>query len=244
MGEDVRAGLAKLARHAALPAQRGLTSKNRDRLQILRDDATLRRLLELPDRLCAMRRGLKPKAAALAREDALAIAILLVCPLRIGNIAGIHIEHNLQRPGDGRVFLNFSEDEIKNHRPMEFEVPPDVRRMLDRHLANRSPLLCPPGTPWLFPRRDGTGHVDRNSLSTRLTKRILKETGIIMNPHLFRHLAAMLWLDANPGGYEAARRLLGHSSVSNTINVYSGLETHSVFEAFVDVLKTKKGGKR
>jgi len=65
-----------------------------------------------------------------------------------------------------------------------------------------------------------------------------------MNAHLFRHLAAMLWLDANPGGYEAARRLLGHSSVSKTINVYSGLETHSVFEAFGNVLKTKKVGKK
>jgi len=244
LDENMRAGLADLARRVTIPPQRGLTSKNRERLRVLRDDATLRRLLELPDRLCAMRRGLKPKAAALAREDALAIAILLVCPLRIGNIAGIHIDHNLQRPGDGRVFLNFSEDEIKNHRPMEFEVPPDVRRMLDRHLTNRSPLLCPPGTPWLFPRRDGTDHVDGNSLSTRLAQRIRKETGIIMNAHLFRHLAAMLWLDANPGGYEAARRLLGHSSVSKTINVYSGLETHSVFEAFGNVLKTKKVGKK
>ena len=244
LDDKVRASLAKLARCVAMPPQKGLTSKNRARLRVLRDDATLQRLLNLPDKLCAMARKLNPKAAALAREDALAIAILFVCPLRIGNIAEIHLDHNLQRPGDGRMFLTFGAEEIKNHRPMEFEVPPDVRKMLDKHLAARSPLLCPQGTPWLFPRRDGTGPVDSSTLSTRLTQRIRKETGIAMNAHLFRHLAAMLWLNANPGSYEAARRLLGHSSVSKTINVYAGLETDAVFKAFGSVLTAKKGSRR
>ncbi|WP_054006298.1 site-specific integrase [Cypionkella psychrotolerans] len=243
MAEDARAGLIALARRVAKPPQKGMTTKNRERLRVLRDNATLRRLLELPDKLCAMSRRLNPKATALAREDALAIAILLACPLRIGNISAIHIYQNLQRPGDGRLFLNFVEDEIKNHRPMEFEVPRDVRVMLDKHLANRSPLLCPLDTPWLFPRRDGTSSVDKSTLSTRLTQRIRKETGIAMNAHLFRHLAAMLWLDANPGSYEAVRRLLGHSSVSKTISFYTGLEAHSVFEAFGKVLTAKKGGR-
>lgn len=163
--------------------------------------------------------------------------------MRISNIAAIHIDKNLQRPGDGRLFLNFGEDEVKNHRPMEFEVPRDVRVMLDKQLANRAPLLCPLGTPWLFPRRDGTNFVDSSTFSTRLAQRIRKETGIEMNAHLFRHLAAMLWLDANPGSYEAVRRLLGHSSVSKTISFYTGLETHSVFEAFGKVLTAKKGGR-
>jgi len=243
LGSELQDGLADLARRVALPQQRGMTRKNRDRLRVLRDEQTLRRLLELPDRLCATGRTLKPEAAALAREDALAIAILFVCPLRIGNIASIRVDHHVQRPGDDRVFLVFAEEEVKNDRPMEFELPRDVRRMLDKHLANRAPLLCPSGTPWLFPRRDGTGPVDPSTLSTRLKERIHKETGIVMNAHLFRHLAAMLYLEANPGAYEAVRRLLGHSSVSNTISLYTGLETRAVFKTFSDVLKAKKEGK-
>ena len=115
--------------------------------------------------------------------------------------------------------------------------------LLDKHLASRSPLLCPAGTPWLFPRRDGKGPVDTSTLSTRLKQRILKETGIVMNAHLFRHLAAMLYLNENPGAYEAVRRLLGHSSVSKTIAVYTGLETHAVIEAFGNVLRAKKGAR-
>jgi integrase len=239
----VRAGLADLARRVALPPQKGMTRKNRDRLRVLRDDATLRRLLELPDKLCAAGHKLRPEAAALAREDALAIAILLVCPLRIGNIAGIRIDCHVQRPGDGRVFLVFAEEEVKNDRPMEFELPRDVRQMLDKHLAHRSPLLCPAGTSWLFPRRDGTGPVAPSTLSTRLKQRIHKETGIVMNAHLFRSLAGMLYLEDKPGSYEAVRRLLGHSSTSNTIRLYTGLETGAVFETFRNVLTAKKGGK-
>lgn len=243
LDSGVRDGLADLARRVAMPPQRGMTRKNRDRLRVLRDEELLRRLIQLPDKLCAMGRKLKPEAAALAQEDALAIAMLFACPLRIGNIASIRVDRHFQRPGDGRVFLVFGEEEIKNGRPMEFELPFDLKRLLDKHLAQRVPLLCPAGTPWLFPRRDGMGPVAPSTLSTRLKQRILRETGIVMNPHLFRHLAAMLYLEDNPGAYEAVRRLLGHSAVSRTISLYTGLETRSVFKAYGDVLTAKKGSK-
>ncbi len=62
-----------------------------------------------------------------------------------------------------------------------------------------------------------------------------------MNPHLFRHLTAMIWLTANPGSYEAARRLLGHSSVSTTIDFYAGLEADAALQAFGKVIaKTRR----
>lgn len=198
--------------------------------------------MSLPERVFKRPRGnSKPYGYALAREDALAIAILLVCPVRIKNLAGIHLEHHLHRPGDGRIFFVLEDAETKNQRPIEFELPRDVAQMLDRHLSTRCPWMCEPGTPWLFPRRDGCGHIDPNPLSSRLTKRIRKEAGLEMNAHLFRHFAVMNWLDANPGGYEVARRLLGHSEVSHTINMYSGLEAKSATKAFADLIEQKKG---
>jgi integrase len=242
LGEDVRKRLSRLASRVAVPAQRGMIVKNRARLRALQEDRTLRRLLELPDRLFATKgRKLTPHAAALAREDALSIALLIACPVRIGNIAELHLERHLHRPGDGRVFLVLTEDDTKNGQPVEFELPADVRRMLDRHLASRAPMLCPPGTPWLFPKRCGTASLNGNNLSARLTKRIRTEVGIEMNAHLFRHMAAMVWLDANPGSYEAARRLLGHAASSHTINLYSGLEARTAVQAYGDVLARKRG---
>ena len=50
MGADVRRQLTRLAERVAVPAQRGMTRKNRDRLRVLQDDRALRRLLDLPER--------------------------------------------------------------------------------------------------------------------------------------------------------------------------------------------------
>jgi integrase len=236
--------LEKLAKRVALPPQRGMTQKNRSRLRVLQDHTTLRRLLELPERLFKRANKLEPKKAGLMREDAIAIALLLVCPLRIKNLAGLHIEQHFQRPGDGRLFVSLWKDEVKNGTAIDFEVPADVRRMLDKYLASRTPQMCPEGTPWLFPRRDGSSSVDTSTFSTRLSLRIRKEIGVEMNAHLFRHLAAMIWLNANPGAYEGARRLLGHSSVSTTINVYSGLETRAAIQAYGEVLANHRSTKK
>jgi integrase len=49
--------------------------------------------------------------------------------------------------------------------------------------------------------------------------------GVEINPHLFRHLAAKLYLDEHPGGYEVVRRTLGHTSLDTTSRFYAGQET-------------------
>lgn len=245
LGDDTRKRLVKLAGQVAMPPQKGMTRKNRDRLRPLQDDKTHLKLLTLPERIFVRETGkTKPYLAALAREDALAIALLLHCPLRIKNISGIHIERHLQHMGDGRLFLVMTEDDTKTGTPIEAELPKDVVQMIKKHLATRTPLLCAKGTPWLFPRRDGQGAVDPNRLSARLAKRIRNEVGIEMNAHLFRHLAAMTWLDAQPGAYEAARRLLGHATSSHTLNLYSGLEARSATNAFGQLMESKKSGAR
>jgi integrase len=244
--EESHERLTKLAARVAADPQKGMTRKNRDRLRVLQNDKSMLRLLELPDRLFNTPPAGKANAytKALAREDAVAIAILIVCPIRIKNLAGIHLEQHIQRPGDGRAYLVLTEDDLKNERPLEFELPQEVIRMIDRHLTTRCPHLCPAGTPWLFPQRCGSGPVAPGQLSARISKRVRKEVGFEVNSHLFRHMAVMTWLDANPGGYEVARRLLGHSGVSHTINMYSGLEVKSATRAFADLMEAKKGQRK
>lgn len=237
--------ISHLTQKVSLPRQQGLTPKNRKRLRILQDDQNLRRLINLPDTILARHRGLKPMYRYdLEREDAVAIAILLHCPIRAKNLSNIHLERSLIRPGDGRAFLTFEDHEVKNGRPLEFEIPKDVLRLIDQHLAKRSPTLCPRGTPWLFPRRNGKAAIGASELATRVARRVLKETGLEVNAHLFRHFAVMLLLDAHPGSYESASRLLGHSSSSHTISVYSGMETRAATKAFADLVASKKGPKQ
>ena len=155
-------------------------------------------------------------------------------------MAEIHLEQNLQRPGDGRVFLVFEADEVKNSQRIEFELPESVVGMIDQHLACRTPLLCPPGTPWLFPRRDGIGHVHLDLLSARVRQWIFNEAGLKVNVHLFRHIAAMMWLNSHPGQYEVLRRLLGHKELSQTMNAYTGFEAGTATRLFAEVIEKAK----
>jgi integrase len=233
-----QAAIDRLARRLAVPTQKGMTAKNRERLRPLEDPETLRRLLLLPERLVARADagGRTPYRAALDREVAAAVAILLACPVRLKNLAAIHLERSLDRPGDGRVFLTFRADEVKNARALEFELPAQVVSIVERHLATRSPLLCPHGTAWLFPKRDGGKPINRSQLGAAISRVIRRELGLEMNPHLFRHLAAMVWLNARPGAYEAARRLLGHAELSSTLNAYAGFEAGTATRLFAEIL--------
>ncbi len=220
----------------------GMTAKNRSRLRALRVPGVLKRLLHLPEQIVARPLSTCRCKALRAREDAIAIGILLYCPLRISNLSKLEIGRHLQRPGKGRIFLMIPADEVKNRRPLEFEIPRHLVEMIDAHLAERAPNLCAPDCPYLFPATRKAGPVSGNGLSERIKRRLRNEIGVEMNAHLFRHLAVMIYLDANPGGYEVARQMLGHSSVSRTISVYSGLETISATQAFANVVDTLRDG--
>lgn len=233
--------LDRLEKLLVVKPQNGMTSKNRARLRPLEDRATLRKLLLLPGQIFT--RGMATTNSyldALAREHAIAIAIFLNCPIRSKNMAEIHLEKNLQRFGDGRVFLVFEAEDVKNRQRIEFELPKEIISMIDRHVASRSPMLCPPGTMWLFPRRDGNGPMDSGQIASGIKGRVRKETGLDVNAHLYRHIAAMLWLQAHPGQYEALRRLLGHKMLSQTINAYAGFEAGTATRLFAEVLEGAK----
>ncbi|MCG3773625.1 MAG: hypothetical protein JW395_0434 [Nitrospira sp.] len=57
-----------------------------------------------------------------------------------------------------------------------------------------------------------------------------------MHPHLFRHAAAKIFLDARPGEYEVMRQVLRHKSINTTTNFYSGAEAQSASRHFVNVV--------
>jgi integrase len=220
----------------------GLTTKNRQRLRPFDDPQTVRRFLLLPRELFARSKTARtPGQAVRMREEAIAIGILQALPIRRRNLGNIHLEANLQHMGDGRVFLVFHEGSVKNSRAIEFELPPDIHAMIAAHVATRAPYACPAGTLWLFPRRDGSGPIGLTNLATRIQERIVKETGLRVNMHLFRHVAAKLLLEARPGQYEVVRRLLVLSELSQTLNYYAGFEAGSATRLYADVIEKARG---
>lgn len=233
--------ITELARRLMPEQNRGMTPKNRERLRQLDDSTILRKLVQLPETLMKDAGAMtKPRAAALKMEVALAISLLLVCPIRQRNLAGLRLDTNLTRLGDGRVFLEYNSADVKNRRMIEFELPARTVKMIEHHVAQRSPMLCPQETPWLFPRRDGGKSMDPSDLSKKIRNTLKKELGISMNMHLFRHLAAKLWLNTYSGHYEALRRILGHAELSSTLNAYAGFEAGTATRLFAEVIDKKR----
>jgi integrase len=58
-----------------------------------------------------------------------------------------------------------------------------------------------------------------------------------ITPHQFRHLAAKLYLDEHPEGFETVRRLLGHKSIETTMRFYRELEAALASKRYAAVLE-------
>jgi integrase len=69
-------------------------------------------------------------------------------------------------------------------------------------------------------------------LSDQITRCIVKELGLRITAHQFRHAAAAIILMKQPGNYELVRRILGHRNIQTTIAFYIGLETMASSQQF------------
>jgi integrase len=153
-----------------------------------------------------------------------------MAPIRLRNLQTLHRERHLVRlPGrrrEARVRLVIPGEETKNGEPLDFPLPPELVRILDLYLERHRPQLVASEADqgWLFPGRGG-GLKHAVSLGVQISGAVRRHTGLLVHPHLFRHLAAKLALQEAPGNYEQARRLLGHKSIDTTTSYYTGFDS-------------------
>ncbi len=228
------------------PNIKGLTEKNRDRLRQLDDPKNVRLLLDFPARQTVGTIGNDQgrRRDAVAVQIALAVEILLMAPMRASNLAGLHIERHIQRSRagkDGVVHIVIPGHEVKNEQDLEYPLPPETVRLLDFYLRDFHPRLSDTPSPWLFPgRKDGEPKAVM-TLGEQIKAHVFKATGLRVNLHLFRHIAAKLYLDRNPGGYEVVRRHLGHCSMETTTKFYAGMEGAAASRHFDnEILKLRR----
>ena len=123
----VLAELKRLVGKVPVPPS-GLTDKNKRFLRQFDDPETLRRLVQLPDKLWAeVKRDSRPSFRTLAKAHvALAIAILTYMPLRVQNLADLAFDtHLFLHAGAGAIStLELSNGEVKNKVDLAFDVPP------------------------------------------------------------------------------------------------------------------------
>ena len=230
--------VAKLAlwkKRVKAPDPHGLTDKNTKRLRGLMQPRARAMLLWLPQELIrrAAAPSLSPAGAARLVMYAVAMEILLICPMRRKNLAELRLDHHLYRPDPRQkrlTHLVISADEVKNGTPIQWPIPPESARLIESFIARHRPHLVHPGNPYLF----GTGDRPRAAqpLGEWLAMTVTQELGVEFNVHLARHFAAWNFLRQNPGQYEVVRQVLGHRSIAVTMAHYVGLEAASAAEHF------------
>ena len=136
--------------------------------------------------------------------------------MRSGNLARLDVERHFKWHGQGNaqtISLAIPASEVKNGQPIEADFSRDTTRLIRTYLKFYRHLVSDDPGDWLFPCRYGGPRSDH--LAEDMCKVIYRETGLVMNAHLFRHFAGMLYLQQRPGAYEAVRRILGHRKLGH-----------------------------
>lgn len=212
-------------------ARSGLTQKNRERLLPFNDPDSCKKLLTLPLVLRReIERGRLPlHSRRMLGQMAVAIEILLFVPVRMKNLAALEIDRHLIKSGK-KLLLTIPAAEVKNKAAdLDFELPEPSAEFLRWYI--KEIRTAEAGNPFLFPGANGS-HKSKSGFGTQITRTVRRYTGLAVNPHLFRHVGAKLYLDHNPGSYEVMRRVLGHTRMDTTTKFYAGLETRSAARHF------------
>jgi integrase len=235
----------KATRHklGALPI--GLTDKNKDLLRHFNDKGLLRRLVNLPERLWRHATGeLKTsRREFIDLQNGLAVDILLVAPLRMKNLTALNFDEHIHWPeGQGKpAIVVFKADETKNKVPLEFELPPVLSDRLHLLRNQIAPMVTGRRPDHLFVTWRGKPR-PQGALAVAIEKTVLKYVGVRLTPHQFRHLAAKIILDQNPGAFELVRELMGHKNIQTTINFYAGIDTKRAGRAQIELIaKIRRG---
>jgi integrase len=245
--EDTDLAELKMIRKRVAPQTSGMSAKNSERLAQFNDPHNVVLLLSLPKVLIdRAERAPASRKSAIAAMHATSIGILLCCPMRIKNLASLDIDKHLITHATGahvQYTIRIEADEVKNAEAIEFKVNKAVSKMLHRYIIQFRPLLSTHRGTALFPRAsDGKARTPDN-FGQAMTECIKRETGLAMHPHLFRHFAAKLYLEENPGQFEVVRRMLKHKTLQTTMDFYAEISNSYAHEHYDDVVLSKWGMK-
>jgi integrase len=237
--------LRTIRRRLGPPRQVRMTERNLDRVQQFRDGRNRHAFYRLAEEVYAELAGqVVTVRRALLAATALAHAILTNAPMRFANLLDLDFERHFRELGNGpratfRVSIPGSE--VKNGQPHDFELSVPVAAMLRKYRDHYRPALAEAqGSTLLFPGRNG-GHKHHVTLSQQLCSLVRKRTGIILNPHLYRHIAAYIYLRAHPGDFETVRQLLGHTSIDTTRRFYADFDRIFAQTQYLAVLEGELG---
>ena len=217
----------------------GLTKKNRAMLRTFDDPRLTAALIQLPDRLWHATRRLlaTSRRPFIDLQSALAIDLLIHVPLRMKNLTALSFDAHLHWPQGRRkpALITFAGEETKNDVGLEFEVPTVLADRLWVYRNEIAPAVISKRPDAVFVSFTGKPRTQA-AIKTAIERTVLRHLGVKLTPHQFRHLAAKIALDANPGAYELVRQLLGHKNLKTTTNFYAGVNTRRAGRAHADLV--------
>jgi integrase len=206
----------------------GLTAKNKSFLRQFDDPKAFVRLVKLPLTLWAeVKRESKPNFRTLAKaQAALAIAIEIYMPIRLQNLASLAFATHLFLKDDVRAIstLELPAEEVKNDLAMGFDIPPFLAKMLIEYRDHIAPKVIGRRPERLFVNVDGSPKC-QETVAWLISTNVYRRAGLVLTVHQFRHLAAKVMLDADPGNFEAVKQDLGHKSLKTTAGFYTGIDS-------------------
>ena len=228
------------------PKKSGMTNKNRNRLRQFELDTNVAALMNLPDRVKqdVLRLDDGGREPALRMMLAVVLQLLLVAPIRFDNYAGMELHRHLVevRRGKDRIrHIVIPAEETKTNQPLQIALPAGTDALLDLYLRDYRHRLTSADSPFLFPGR-GERRRARDAFSNILKKFIRRETGLVMNAHLFRHLAGFLYLREHPEDIETVRQLLGHTTSRTTLRSYAEISSDHAFRRYDQLVQSKQQG--
>lgn len=220
----------------------GLAERSRKAVEPFADPAALAALLALPERLFAEAAGgrsLQPRAVRKAQLG-MAIALLLAVPLRLGQLAGLRLGHELRRPAGRQGPMSLAAGGVAPALAPECPIAGSTKAIVDDYLDHCHSSLLPNPDGWLFARPDGS-RLGEAALRHGIAAETRRAIGIALTPSGFRHLAAALVLGDRPGDLDLVGQLLGHRDRRTTAWLYAAAGLPGAAAAYATALNRRAG---
>ena len=156
-------------------------------------------------------------------RDRLLFGLLLDTGLRIGEVLGLRHEDVVIAERQVRVVPRRNDNRARAKAGRSRTVPAsaDVLRLYADYLNAEYGAL---DSDYVFVNLFGRphGHPLAYPAVYDLVRRLRQRTGIMFGPHMFRHTYAT-WLLRRGAGMESVKELLGHASITTTVDTYGHL---------------------
>ncbi len=157
--------------------------------------------------------------AVLRFRDALFVAVLINCPMRLRNLTMIRIGHHLRWTGEAYA-LDFVPSEVKTDRYLTYHLPTKLTGYIDDWINEWRPILLRDqelDALWI-----GIRGAPMKAHGIYLRVRFTTEAafGVAINPHLFRDIAVTSVADEIPENIGITGPMLGHINPKTTEDHY------------------------